>query len=141
MIKVMSLVLVAMAAAGCSSSALRMADCQAQGVSKDACYVAEQNRQASITNAAEVAALRNAAAQYGQAAHHYKKVIVQIDGIDIKIYPDDKQAYIESTAAALIEENAHAQVYQKGIFTAIWYKISHQVALMRNGKFVAKTKI
>jgi hypothetical protein len=66
---------------------------------------------------------------------------VQIDGIDIKIYPDDKQAYIESTAAALIEENAHAQVYQKGIFTAIWYKITHQVALMRDGKFVGKTKL
>jgi uncharacterized protein YgiB involved in biofilm formation len=73
MIKVMSLVLLAMVAAGCSSSASRMADCQAQGVSKDACYVAEQNRQASINNAAESAALRNAAAQYGQAAHHYKK--------------------------------------------------------------------
>jgi len=108
MLKVMSLVWVAMVAAGCSSSASRMADCQAQ---------------------------------YGQAAQHYKKVIVRIDGVDIKIYPDDKQAYIESTAAALIEEKADAQVYQKGIFTAIWYKISHQVALMRNGKFVAKTKI
>ncbi|KFC81031.1 Uncharacterised protein [Ewingella americana] len=141
MMKAMSLVLVAMAAAGCSSSASRMADCQAQGISKDACYIAEQNRQASINSAAENAALRNAAAQYAQAAPKYKKVTARIDGIDIKIYPADKQGYIESTAAALIEENADAQVYQKGIFTAIWYKRTHQVALMRDGKFVAKTKI
>ena len=27
--------------AGCTSQASRMADCQAQGVSRDACYVAE----------------------------------------------------------------------------------------------------
>ncbi|OAT27479.1 hypothetical protein M976_02185 [Buttiauxella ferragutiae ATCC 51602] len=30
---------------GCSTPAQRQAECQAQGVSKDACYMAEQNRQ------------------------------------------------------------------------------------------------
>ena len=120
MMKIVSLVLVAMTAAGCSSSASRMADCQAQGISKEACFVA---------------------AQYAQATPKYKKVTARIGGVDIKIYPADKQGYIESTAAALVEENADAQVYQKGIFTAIWYKRTHQVALLRDGKFVAKTKI
>ncbi|MFQ2603155.1 hypothetical protein ACK30G_09815 [Aeromonas caviae] len=46
--------------AGCASPAQRMAECQAQGISKDACYQAEQNRQASIMNAAEKQALENA---------------------------------------------------------------------------------
>ena len=43
--------------AGCASPAQRMAECQAQGINKDACYQAEQNRQASIMNAAEKQAL------------------------------------------------------------------------------------
>ncbi|MEE1913423.1 hypothetical protein [Aeromonas caviae] len=46
--------------AGCASPAQRMTECQAQGISKDACYQAEQNRQASIMNAAEKQALENA---------------------------------------------------------------------------------
>lgn len=57
--------------AGCSSQASRMADCEAQGVSKDTCYMAEQNRQTAINTAAEAQALQNAsgALQYGQSAH------------------------------------------------------------------------
>ncbi|MCH7372189.1 hypothetical protein [Aeromonas sp. MR16] len=46
--------------AGCSSPAQRMADCQAQGVSKDTCYLAEQNRQTAILGAAEKQAMENA---------------------------------------------------------------------------------
>lgn len=46
--------------AGCSSQAQRMADCQAQGVSKDTCYLAEQNRQTAILGAAEKQAMENA---------------------------------------------------------------------------------
>lgn len=46
---------------GCTSPAQRMANCEAQGISKDTCYLSEQNRQQSINNAAEAAALNNAA--------------------------------------------------------------------------------
>jgi maltose-binding protein MalE len=46
--------------AGCSTPAQRMADCQAQGISKDTCYLSEQNRQNSINNAAMKQAMENA---------------------------------------------------------------------------------
>lgn len=39
--------------AACSSPAQRMADCQSKRVSKDACYIAEQNRTTAINAAAE----------------------------------------------------------------------------------------
>lgn len=59
--------------AGCSSPAQRMAACEAQGVSKDTCYLSEQNRQQGINNAALTAAYANAAnataEQRAQAAH------------------------------------------------------------------------
>lgn len=57
------LVMVVVAAgtlAGCSSPAQRMADCQAQGISKDTCYLAEQNRQNSINSVAMKQAMENA---------------------------------------------------------------------------------
>lgn len=126
---------------GCSTQASRMAECEAQGVSKDACYIAEKNHQDSIENAAESQALRNAAAQYGQTTHKPKKMQVYIKGVEIKIYPQDKQAWIESTAAALTEENEHVQVYQKGIFTAIWYKLTHKIMLLRDGHLVGKSRV
>ncbi|MGB7802306.1 hypothetical protein [Buttiauxella sp.] len=46
--------------AGCSTAAQRQAECQAQGISKDTCYLAEQNRQNSINNAAMKQAMENA---------------------------------------------------------------------------------
>ncbi|MGY4026263.1 lipoprotein [Aeromonas rivuli] len=46
--------------AGCSTATERMANCQAQGISKDACYIAEQNRQTAILGAAEKQAMENA---------------------------------------------------------------------------------
>lgn len=56
--------------AACSSPAQRMADCQSKGVSKDACYIAEQNRTTAINAAAEKQALENAA-QLAQSAHKH----------------------------------------------------------------------
>lgn len=44
--------------AGCSSPASRIADCQAQGVSHDTCYLAEQQRQAAILSASEAQAFK-----------------------------------------------------------------------------------
>lgn len=54
--------------AACSSPAQRVADCQSKGMSKDACYIAEQNRTTAINVAAEKQALENAA-QLAQSAH------------------------------------------------------------------------
>lgn len=61
---------------GCSTSASRMAACESQGVSRDACYIADQNRQSAINAAAEKQALENANALYSnktdQTHHHHK---------------------------------------------------------------------
>lgn len=53
--------------AGCSSPTSRIADCRAQGVSHDTCYLAEQQRQTAILSASEAQAFKNAeAAQHAQ---------------------------------------------------------------------------
>jgi len=125
--------------AGCTTQASRMADCQSQGISKDTCYMAEQNRQTAIQSAALKQAMENSAKQYAQAT---KKIVhARIKGIDVKIFPADKQGYIEGTAAYLDEDNADAQVYRKGIFTAIYYKRTHKLVLMRNGQIYGRTPI
>lgn len=46
--------------AGCSSAAQRQADCEAKGISRDTCYLAEQQRQAAILSASEKQAMENA---------------------------------------------------------------------------------
>lgn len=43
---------------GCSSPTSRIADCQAQGVSHDTCYLAEQQRQTAILSASEAQAFK-----------------------------------------------------------------------------------
>ena len=58
--KIILLMSVAGLMAGCSSPAQRMADCQAQGISKDTCHLAEQNRQTAVLGAAEKQAMENA---------------------------------------------------------------------------------
>lgn len=58
--KIILLVSLAGLMAGCSSPDQRMADCRAQGISKDTCYMAEQNRQTAILGAAEKQAMENA---------------------------------------------------------------------------------
>lgn len=130
---------IAILLAGCTSTASRMAECEAQGVSKDTCYLVEQNRQTAIYAAAEKQALENAAKQYAQSAKS-KTLQARIAGIDIKISPDIKQGYIEQTAAALTEENQYAQVYQKGVYTAIWYRQKHKIVLLRDGQIVGSAK-
>jgi hypothetical protein len=130
---------IAILLAGCTSTASRMAECEARGVSKETCYLAEQNRQTAIYAAAEKQALENAAKQYAQSAKS-KTLQARIAGIDIKISPDIKQGYIEQTAAALTEENQYAQVYQKGVYTAIWYRQKHKIVLLRDGQIVGSAK-
>jgi hypothetical protein len=45
--------------AGCTTEAERLAQCEAKGISRDTCYLAEQNRQTAIDAAAEKQALEN----------------------------------------------------------------------------------
>lgn len=64
---------------GCTSSAERMYECESHGVSRDACYVAEQNRKATINATAQKQAMENANDLYGakgtetnKARHHHR---------------------------------------------------------------------
>lgn len=50
--------------AGCSIPATRMRDCRDQGISRDTCYLAEQNHQAAINAAAQKQAMENAQSLY-----------------------------------------------------------------------------
>lgn len=53
-----------------------MNSCESKGVSRDACYIAEQNRQATINAAAEKQAMENAQNVYSSndtnTSHHHK---------------------------------------------------------------------
>ena len=68
--KLMIIALAVSTLAGCSTQADRLAKCEAQGISRDTCYLADQNRTAAINAAAEKQALENAAnaVQHAQAA-------------------------------------------------------------------------
>ena len=109
--KVQKLLLVSVVAgllAGCTSSAERMAKCESQGVSKDACYIAEQNRINTLNAAAEKQALENAQQQYGQATH--KAVVKTGYGVTVK-RGTDGIVTVNGKPAALDEKNADAAVY------------------------------
>ena len=47
-----------------------MSACESKGISRDACYIAEQNRQATINAAAEKQALENAQNLYSSDGTH-----------------------------------------------------------------------
>ena len=53
-----------------------MSACENKGISRDACYLAEQNRQATMNAAAEKQALENAQNLYSSgdthSGHHHK---------------------------------------------------------------------
>ena len=89
--------------AGCSSPTSRIADCQAQGVSHDTCYLAEQQRQAAILSASEAQAFKNAeAAQHAQAA---KKSIYKGFGVTFRM-SSKNFAYLNDSLCAIDEDNA-----------------------------------
>lgn len=135
--KYLALTLIVLGLAGCSNQAQRMAECEAQGVSRDACYVAEQNRKASINAAAEKQALENAA-QLAQAAKTVKPFTKHIDGIEIK---RDRLGIvsIDGKPAALDETNAEASTYSAGIYQVIIYQ-KGKVAVMESGQFKGYAK-
>lgn len=118
--------------AGCSSSAQRQAECEAQGISQDTCYLTEQNRKTAVNEAAQKQAMENAQALYpvqkAQSAHRTSegshsaasgnksklwegmKLIVSANGLTVDGKP-----------AAEVEKTAKATVYQQGLFNYIVY--------------------
>lgn len=122
---------VALALTGCSSSTSRMTGCKAQGVTRDACSLAEQNRHAAMVGVAGKQAVENA--QFAQEAHksaaktwRYKDVVVSRDKLGI--------VSIDGKPAVMTEENKGNQVFATGISNVIFYK-NGKVALMQNGQF------
>lgn len=139
-VKYVSMILVALSAAiaaGCSSPAQRMAECEAQGVSKDACYIAEQNKQAAVNAAAEKQALENAQALYPvQKAQSSKKVKI-FNGMKLVI--NSTGLIVDGKPAALDESNADAKTYSQGLYVFIVYQ-SGKIAVMQDGKFLGYAK-
>ncbi|CAM4201707.1 MULTISPECIES: hypothetical protein [Lelliottia] len=68
--KLLMIALAVSALSACTSPAERMAKCEAQGVSRDTCYLAEQNRTTAMNAVAEKQAMENAAkaVQHAQSA-------------------------------------------------------------------------
>lgn len=139
--KVMICALPLLMLVGCSSSSSRMAECEAQGVSRDACYLAEQNRQSAINSAAEKQALENAQALYPQKAQAAKKSMVFTRHYDGMLIKRDAQGVVnvDGKPAAQDETNADATVYSQGLYTIIAYKTG-KVAVMKSGVFMGYAK-
>lgn len=126
--------------AGCSSQAERIAACEAKGISRDACYISEQNRANTINATAEAQALQNAvhATQFAQAAkkggQHYAGYDIDVKRDSLGIVTVDGKP-----PAALTEDQPKAKVYSQGLFTVIFYT-SGKVALLRESQFVGYLK-
>ncbi|POU71455.1 hypothetical protein C3387_03725 [Leclercia sp. LSNIH6] len=110
--KILLVGMVATLLAGCVSEEQRLAQCQAKGVSRDACYVADQNRQAAINAAAEKQALENAheAVQHSQAAHvadPLREASFSANGIKASINNGFTQATINGKKATVKRFNAN----------------------------------
>ncbi|MFG6655128.1 hypothetical protein ACG0Z5_11730 [Scandinavium sp. M-37] len=134
--KLMIMVSAAIVLVGCSNEASRMADCEAKGVSRDACYIAEQNRQATINGAAEKQALENAQSLYPQHAQEAKKVkpfVKHYDGLTIK-RDSLGLVTVDGKPAAQDEVTADASAYSQGLYTIIIYKTG-KVAVMKDKVF------
>ncbi|BET44313.1 hypothetical protein ACH54D_20620 [Atlantibacter hermannii] len=73
--KKLAIIAAVLALAGCKSAADRMYECEAHGISRDACYMAEQNRQSGMNAAAQKQAYENAAAAVNtdsdSGSHHH----------------------------------------------------------------------
>lgn len=126
---------------GCTSSAQRMADCQAQGVSRDACYIAEQNRKTSINAAAEKQAMENAQAlypvQHAQATARSYKTWKGF-GVTVERHADGL-VYVNSKPAVIEETTEKAKVYQQGLYLVIIYN-SDKVRLMKDKVYIGELR-
>lgn len=128
--------LVASLLAGCQSSASRMAECQAEGVSRDACYMAEQNRKASVNNAALSQAMSNAqhAVQHGQAARHHEKREWKLGADTFRVNSATGHASLNGQDLAVTEMTADAIVYSSPDVSVIKYT-SGKIALLHSAVF------
>lgn len=125
--------------AGCTSSAQRQAECEAQGISKDTCYLAEQNRKTSINAAAQKQAMENAQALYPvQKAQAAKVRVLQGYGTTVKIIGE--QVTVNGKPAVLDETTTDAKTYSQGLYTIILYKKTGKVALMQENQLVGYLK-
>lgn len=110
--KILLVGVIAALLAGCVSEEQRLAQCEAKGVSRDACYIADQNRQATINAAAEKQALENAhaAVQHAQAVHvadPLREATFSANGIKATINNGFTQATINGKKAIVKRSNAH----------------------------------
>ena len=136
-LRYVAMLLGVVALAGCTSSAQRMAECEAQGISKDTCYLAEQNRKNSINNAAQAAAYanaRDAVNQKAQSAHKYKKW----DGMKLEITKNG--LVVDGKPAAIVEKTKEANVYQQGLFNYVVYKNGKIAVMDANNSFKGYAK-
>lgn len=95
-----------------------MAECEAQGISKDTCYLAEVQHKEATRQAAYNAAYanaRDAVKQHGQAA----KKTRQWEGMKLVI--TSTGLTVDGKPAAIIEKEQKATVYQQGLFNYIIY--------------------
>lgn len=129
----------------CTSPAQRMAECERQGISKDTCYLAEQNRQITYNESAQNAAWANARdaaagtgiwakkdakqhAQAAKAAHTFKwegkKITIRGEILDV-----------DGVLGALDENEPKAKVYSQGLYTFIYYPAKGKLAVSKEGQF------
>jgi hypothetical protein len=129
----------------CTSPAQHMAECERQGISKDTCYLSEQNRQNAYNEAAQNAAWANArdaaagtgiwakkdAKQHAQAAkatHAFKwegmKITIRGEILDV-----------DGVLGALDENEPQAKVYSQGLYTFIYYPAKGKLAVSKEGRF------
>lgn len=123
--------------AGCSSTAKRMAECEAQGVSKDTCYLAEQNRQNAINEAAYNAQWANARDAVKQKAQAAKKAKTWQG---MKLVFNSTGLVVDGKPAAIIEKAEKATVYQEGLFHYTVYTNGRIAVTDLNGVFKGYAK-
>lgn len=137
---------------GCSSPAQRMAECEAQGISKDTCYLSEQNRQNVYNEAAQNAAYANArdaaagtgiwakkdksAKQHAQDAH--KPGIKHWKGMKLELTKNGLT--VDGKPAAVSETNEKATVYQQGLYSYVVYANGKVAVLDDKGVFLDYAK-
>lgn len=129
----------------CTSPAQRMAECERQGISKDTCYLAEQNRQNAYNEAAQNAAwanARDAAAGTGiwakkDAEQHAQAVkathAFKWEGMKITIRGEILD--VDGVLGALDENEPQAKVYSQGLYTFIYYPAKGKLAVNKEGQF------
>ncbi|WP_288822018.1 hypothetical protein [uncultured Leclercia sp.] len=151
-IAMMMVIGAAVALSACKSPEQRMAECASQGISKDTCYLVEQNRQQSYNEAAQNAAYANArdaaagtgvwakkdkhAKQHAQAAH--KPGVKHWKGMKLEITKNG--LVVDGKPAAVSETSEKATVYQQGLYSYVVYSNGKIGVLDDKGAFLDYAK-